>query len=419
MDLEKSGGARTTPRQWLAVAVLSSSTFVVVTSEMLPVGVLTPMSEGLDLAKGTVGSSLTITGIVTALTAPLVPRLLGGFDRRVVLAIAMIVLATGNALTALAQGFGTLLVSRVVLGVGMGAVWGLAAAVAARLVAPRNAALAVSFAVGGVAAASVAGVPLGTVVGTAFGWRTAFGTLAVGGVVLAAGLVLALPRLPRPATPVTGNQATTSLLRVPVVVTGLVITVALVTAHFAAYTYVRPFLEEQGRFGPTAIAVVLLGYGLFGLAGNFVAGATAARRPRPTLLSLAAGIGGAITLLAVFGSLQGITAAGIALWGLAYGGVSVAGQIWMTKAAPDRVEQITGSYVGAFTGSIALGAFLGGTLVESAGITPLLWSAAVLAFLSLAFGLLRPAQSRRNSGCVLHRNEPPSERVIEKSTYST
>ncbi|MEU3271424.1 MFS transporter [Saccharomonospora sp. NPDC006951] len=421
MDLaEKSGAPRTTPRQWLAVAVLSLSTFVVVTSEMLPIGVLTPMSEGLDLAKGTVGSSLTITGIVTALTAPLVPRLLGGFDRRVVLAAAMTVLGAGNALTALAQGFGTLLVSRVVLGIGMGAVWGLAAAVAARLVAPRNAALAVSFAVGGVAAASVAGVPLGTVVGTAFGWRAAFGAPAAAAVVLAGCLLLALPRLPRPVTPVGGGSGKpTSLLRTPAVVTGLVVTAALVTAHFAAYTYVRPFLEESAGFGPSAIAVILLGYGLFGLIGNFVAGATAARRARITLLCLAAGIGGAITLLALFGSVRGITAAGIALWGLAYGGVSVAGQIWMTKTVPERAEQITGAYVGVFTGSIALGAFLGGTLVESAGITPLLWSAAVLAFLSLAFGLLRPAQPRRNSGCVLHRNEPPSERVIEKSTYST
>ncbi|RMI26800.1 MFS transporter, partial [Streptomyces triticirhizae] len=192
---------RTTSRQWLAVAVLSLSTFVVVTSEMLPVGVLTPMADGLDTSQGATGFSLTITGLVTAVAAPTVPRLLGGRDRRLVLAVAMVVLAAGNALTAVAGGFGALVVSRVVLGVGMGAVWGLASAVAPRLVAPRDAALAVSFAVSGVAAASVVGVPLGTVVGNAFGWRAAFASLGAVALLLAVGLTLALPRLPRPAAP--------------------------------------------------------------------------------------------------------------------------------------------------------------------------------------------------------------------------
>ncbi|MDG4533742.1 MFS transporter [Streptomyces sp. AV19] len=196
-----SGSARTTPWQWVAVAVLSLSTFVVVTSEMLPVGVLTPMAEGLRISPGTAGASLTITGLVTTVVAPAVPRLLGALDRRAVLAVAMVVLAVGNALTAAADGFGLLVVSRVVIGIGMGAVWGLASAVAPRLVAPRNAALAVSFAVSGVAAASVAGVPLGTLVGNAFGWRVAFASLSAAALLLTAGLLLTLPRLPRPTAP--------------------------------------------------------------------------------------------------------------------------------------------------------------------------------------------------------------------------
>ncbi|MBZ4324484.1 MFS transporter, partial [Streptomyces huiliensis] len=190
---------RTRPWQWLAVAVLSLSTFAVVTSEMLPVGVLTPMADGLRISRGQAGLSLSVTGLVTAVTAPLVVRVVGALDRRVVLAAAMLVLAAGNALTTVADGFGTLAVSRVVVGVGMGGVWGLASAVAVRLVAPRNGPLAVSFTVGGVAAASVVGVPLGTLVGDAFGWRAAFATLSGAAVLLTAGLLTALPRLPRPA----------------------------------------------------------------------------------------------------------------------------------------------------------------------------------------------------------------------------
>ncbi|MFW5418463.1 MFS transporter [Nocardiopsis sp. CNT-189] len=388
--------ARTALRQWFAIAVLSLSTFTVVTSEMLPVGVLTPMADGLGVSSGAAGFSLTATGLVAAATAPVVPRLLGGLDRRTALAAAMLVLAAGNALTALAEGFALLIAARVVLGVGMGTVWGLAAAVAPRLVAPRDAALAVSFAVSGVAAASVAGVPLGTVIGDAFGWRAAFGALAAASVALAAGLAAVLPRLPRPA-PAGGGAGGRSPLS-PAVATGLIVITALVTAHFAAYTYVRPVLEEHGGLAPSGVALLLLVYGLFGLAGNFAAGALAARRARATVLALAGGIGAAIVLLILLGAVGVFAGLAVALWGLAYGGVSVGGQIWMTRAAPHRVEQVTGLYVGVFTASIALGAFAGGTAVEAAGIVPLLWGAAGLAFASLAVGLLGPGPARLRAG---------------------
>lgn len=381
--------SRTTPRRWAAVAVLSLSTFLVVTSEMLPIGVLTPMAEGLGISTGATGSSLTVTGLVAAVTAPLVPRLLGGLDRRAVLAVAMVVLALGNALTALASGFAFMVLSRVILGLAMGTVWGMAAAVTTRLVAPRDVALSVSFVIGGVAAASVAGVPLGTMVGDALGWRAAFTALAVAALVLAAALTVALPRLPRPAASA-GDDGPAPALLTPAVAIGLAMVALLVTAHFAAYTYVRPVLEEHSGLAPTAIAPLLLVYGLFGLAGNFLAGATAARRSRLTILTLAGGIALAVALSALSGQTSWVAWVWIALWGAAYGGVSVAGQLWMTRAVPHRVEQIAGLYVGVFTASIALGALLGGVVVEAAGLVLLLWSAAALALVSLLVGVFGP-----------------------------
>ncbi|WP_312018618.1 MFS transporter [Streptomyces sp. I05A-00742] len=362
------------------------------TSEMLPIGVLTPMADGLGISPGTAGFSLSITGLVTAVTAPAVPRALGALDRRVVLAVAMVVLAVGNALTVAAHGFGLLVASRIIIGLGMGAVWGLASAVATRLVAPRHATLAVSFTVSGVAAASVVGVPLGTLVGNTFGWRAAFASLSAVAVLLAAGLLLALPRLPRPAAPAgTDHRAVSEpLLRNAPVTVGLALIVFLVTAHFAAYTYVRPVLEERTEASPGTIALLLLVYGLFGLAGNFAAGALAARRARLTVLGLTAGIGASVVLLAALGTVAGVTGVGMALWGLTYGGLSVAGQLWMTQSAPHRAEHVTGLYVGVFTAAIALGAFLGGTVVEASGITSLLWSAAALTAAALAVGVFGP-----------------------------
>lgn len=384
---------RTTPGRWTAVGLLTTSTFLVVTAEMLPVGVLTPMGDGLGISAGAAGLSLTVTGLVSAVTAPVVPRLLGDLDRRIVLAAAMLVLAVANAMTMSANGFGLLMVSRVVLGIGMGTVWGIASAVALRLVAPRHVALAVSCTVGGVAVASVLGVPLGTVLGNEFGWRAAFGALAVAATVVAVGLLAVLPRLGRPAPVATDSGSMRSLWR-PAVVSALLVVALLVTAHFAAYTYVRLVLEDRARLSGSAIAVLLLVYGVFGLVGNFAAGALAARRPVRTVALLAAGIATAIATLALFGTAAMAAGAAIALWGAAYGGLSVSGQLWLTAAAPDRVEHVTGLYVGVFTAAIAAGAFVGGRIVEHGGIVPLLVSASVLAVAALLAAVLGPGPDR-------------------------
>ncbi|WP_324189523.1 MFS transporter [Nocardia cyriacigeorgica] len=370
------------PGGWGAIAVLALSTFVVVTSEMLPVGVLTPMSRGLAISAGSTGFSLAITGVVTAVTAPVVVRLIGATDRRLVLAAATAVLAVGNLVTALANGFALLAAGRVIVGVGMGAVWALAAAVAPRLVRPRYSAAAVSIVVGGVAVASVLGVPVGTFVGELAGWRSAFALLAAAALALSLALVRVLPPLPHPATRTSAGTEPARWWHVPAVRTGLAVIVFIVTAHFAAYTYVRPALEQLAGLDASAISALLLIYGAFGLIGNFAAGAGAARHARITLLVLVGGVTIALLGLVLAGSLAGAAVA-VAIWGLAYGGLSVCGQLWMNQAAPEHREQVTGVYVGVFTGSIALGAFAGGIVIDAVGLHPLLWAAIVTAVAAL------------------------------------
>lgn len=378
----RSPGRAATRRQWRRIAVLWTVTFTVVTSQTLLIGLLTPVAGGLDTEPGTIGYALTITSLVTAVVAPLVPRILGPRDRKHAIVVALLLLCAGNAATAAAQNFPILAAGRLVLGVAVAVVWALAGVVASRLVAPDDGPFAISVAVSGVAAAAVAGVPLGTIVGDVFGWRSSFALLAVLALVLAGVVLVALPSLPgagdAPPGPGPRDRGRSSVL------IGLVVVTFLVAAHFAAYTYIRAILERDAGFGPTAIAVSLLGYGAVGLVGNFAGGALAARRARHTIAGIGAGILVSVSLLAAGGSVTAIAGASILLWGLTYGGMSVSGQIWLTRAAPDRVEQITGQYVGTFNASVALGSFVGGAVLESAGTTTLLWSAAGLVAVALA-----------------------------------
>ena len=184
---------------------------------------------------------------------------------------------------------------------------------------------------------------------------------------------------------------------------GVVITLSLVAAHFMAYTFVRPLLETRAGFAGDWIGPLLFAYGVAGVAGNFVAGLGAARRERPVLLAIVAALALVLTLHAWLGDRP--LAAGVLLlaWGLAYGGVSVALQLWMLRAAPDAVEPATAWFVSAFNLGIAAGSLLGVPTVDALGLRANLLLAASCLVPAIA-ALLWPRGGRHARGAPPRRS---------------
>jgi len=370
---------------WPAVLVVATGIFTVVTSEMLPVGLLTPMGAALHVSEGAAGQTLTTTGIVAAIAAPLVVPALGRLDRRTALAALAGLLAAANLLAAWSPTFAVMIVARVLVGIAMGGIWSLAAGLAVRLVPPGSVGRATATIFSGIAVASVLGVPAGTFLEALVGWRAAF--VVVGALAAAVALAMAvlLPRLP--AERAAGLSGVTALLRSPRVVTGLVVVALLVVGHFGAYTYVRPVLEGRG-IDPPLIGTLLLVYGVAGVLGNFVAGSAAVRSVRRTVLVLAGLLVGAVVLLALAPSAP-LAAVALVVWGLGYGGVSVTAQTWMMVAAPDDRETASSLFAGVFNGAIALGAAGGGLVVDGFGPAAVLaWGAVLVlgALVAMAIG---------------------------------
>ncbi|MFH8404649.1 MFS transporter [Streptomyces sp. NPDC018019] len=362
---------------WLAVGALAAATFTVVTSEMLPVGLLTPIGGALGVTDGTAGLTLTATGVVAALGAPVLTVAVGRADRRSVLCGLLTMLAVANLLAAYAPNFGVMLAARVLIGLGMGGVWALAAGLAVRLVAARSVAAATSLIFSGVAVASVLGVPAGTLIGQLGGWRAAFAVVGALSALVAVALAVLLPPLPTEGA--VRLDGVLRLFRDARVRTGLVVVALLVGGHFAAYTYVRPVLEEVSGVGAGVISTLLLVYGAAGVAGNFMGGAGAGRSPRGTLLVISGVLAGAVLLVPVLGVGVPGAVALLAVWGLAYGGVSVSTQTWLMVVAPEAREAASALFVGVFNAAIALGAFGGGRAVDGWGLTGVLWLGGVLA----------------------------------------
>jgi predicted MFS family arabinose efflux permease len=364
---------------WWAVSAIGLATFSVVTTEMLPVGLLTPIAEDLGASTGTAGLMISLPALLAALFAPLVVIAAGGIDRRRILCALLGLLLAANLASALAPGIGWLLAARVLVGFCMGGIWAIAGGLAARLVPAQRIGLATSIIFGGVAAASVLGVPLGALIGDALGWRSAFVAMA-----LFSAAVMLLHLRVVPALPVSTSvrpQQFVQQLGHRGLQRGLWLTLLLVAGHFVAFTYVRPLLTSVSSMDASWIGALLFAYGLAGIAGNFIAGPLAARHPRGTLLAIASGLLLTPLLFLWVGSTP---SAGIAvlLWGLAYGGVSVGLMSWMMRAVPQAVEVATALYVGVFNIGIAMGAWSGGRLLDGVGLHANLWAAAGLAMVA-------------------------------------
>lgn len=382
-------------RAWLGVTAVGLATFSVVTTEMLPVGLLVPITRDLDVSVGEGGFMLFVPAMLAALFAPLVVVAAKRADRRWLLCGLLALLTGANLASALAPSMAWFLAARVLVGFCIGGIWAIAGGLAGRIVPPQAVGTATAIIFGGVAVASVLGVPLGAFIGDLAGWRTAFGAMAAlcAAVLLLIGL--ALPPLPAPRG-VSARQLAGQFSN-PAVRLGLLVTLFLVAGHFMAYTFVRPLLQSHAGFGQQWIGPLLFAYGVAGVAGNFLAGGTAARQPGRVLLMIALALLLTLALLAGFGHLRFAGGVLLVAWGLAYGGVSVSLQAWMMRAAPDAVEAATALFVAVFNLGIAAGSLLGVPSVDALGLRTNLWLAAVCMLLpagALWWWRQQPARAR-------------------------
>ncbi|MFD7552261.1 MFS transporter [Streptomyces sp. NPDC059578] len=378
----------------MAVSAVALGTFLLVTAEQLPIGLLTSVGSALSVSEGTAGLMVTVPSIVAALAAPLVPMLVGAMDRRLLLLGLMTLMTVSNLATALAPNFAVLVGSRVLVGIAIGGFWAVASGLAVRLVAPADVPRATAVIFGGVGAANVFGVPLGTLLGDLTGWRIAFSSLSALALVTLIALLAVLPGL-------TASQAIRPKLlmeqfRNPGVRVGIIATVLIVFGHFAAYTFVSPVLQELSGIDERYVGPLLFGFGVAGMIGNFAAGAALSRQVYRSVLITAVALAVAMPVFLLLGQTVVGGAVLLAVWGLSYGGVSVGLQTWMIKSAPQAVEAASSLWVAVFNLSIGLGALVGGVMVDTLTLQSVLWLGGACAlFAALAIRTARTNEALR------------------------
>ncbi|MGO2392211.1 MULTISPECIES: MFS transporter [unclassified Halomonas] len=371
--------------RWRAVVAVMIGIFLLVTAEQLPIGLLSQVASAMGVTPGTAGLMVTVPGVIAAFSAPLLPVAVGRLDRRIMLTLLMMVMVLGSVLTALASSFALLLAARVLVGLSIGGFWAVAGSIAPRLVPEAKVPKAMTLIFGGVAAASVLGVPLGTLLGDLSNWRVAFGALGGFSLLTAIALWCWLPPLP-PREPVRlrvlAQQLSNRGVRVAVLTTGFV-----VVGHFAAYTFISPILQEISGISQRHVGSLLLLYGAAGILGNIAAGVFAGRHPYRAVLAIPSLL---LLVVAAFPLLGIQPQSGVILlmiWGAVFGSVSVSIQTWILRTAPNT-EAATALMAFAFNMSIGLGAMLGGRIVDGTSLPIAMWAASIF-FLMGALLVLR------------------------------
>jgi predicted MFS family arabinose efflux permease len=390
------GHPRAASRPWLGVSAITASLFVFLTTELMPVGLLTPLSSSLDTSVGAAGLMVTLYGISAGLGVPFLVAWTRRVDRRVLLCTLLAVLALGNLLTALSPTFPLVLATRLVMGFASGMFWAIGVSMAMRIVPQRRAGRAAGVVMSGISIATVVGIPLGTILESLTSWRATFLIWAGLSVLVLLAVAATVPSLPSDnAVPVR------DVFRLPLANTRLrlvlVVVVLFVLGHFGAYTFVRPVLESGASATPAFVTAALMVFGAGGTIGNWVAGFTVARNPRAGFLAGGAGLVGSLLALLIAGNTQAAAIVLLAAWGISFGVVQLC-QLNMTQAAaPETFEAAMSLNTLAYNTSIAVAALIGGLLVDILGVRSVIWFGVALTAASVLVVLAargrRPAEA--------------------------
>ncbi|MGU7779170.1 MFS transporter [Burkholderia sp. PU8-34] len=382
------------PPRTLSIALLAISAFVIVTTEFLIVGLLPALARDLRISISTAGQLVTLFAFTVMLFGPLLTAALSHVKRKRLFVTILFVFAAANLLAALAPNPWVLAIARFIPALLLPVFWGTASETASQLAGAERAGRAVSQVYLGIAAATLFGIPLGTVAANAIGWRGAFGGLAVLSLVMAASLAAFTPALARPERMRIATQL--GILCDRHFVANVALSVVVFAAMFTAYTYLADLLERVAHVPPAQVGWWLMGFGAVGLAGNWLGGRFVDRHPAGATavfsLLLAIGMAASVSLA----SAPGWLGAAMAVWGVAYTALYPVCQVRVMKAA-SHAQALAGTLnVSAANAGIGLGAIVGGYTIERSTLADIGYVAAAIAlFATLSATLLAVIIGRR------------------------
>lgn len=365
----------------LSLLALAISAFGIGTTEFVPVGLLSTISEDLNISITLAGLLISGYAMGVAFGAPILTALTNKMSRKTLLMALMVIFIIGNSIAAVSTSFGLLLAARIITAFSHGVFFSIGATIAADLVPEDKRASAIAFMFTGLTVATVTGVPLGTFIGQIFGWRATFWGVALLGVVGIFASAVLIPNTIKDAPPSKFSDQVKILGNGPLLL-AFAITALGYGGTFVAFTYLTPILQEITGFTPKVVSIILLVYGIAVAIGNAIGGKAADRNPLKALLWMFIVQAIILVILSFTAPFKVAGVVTIFLLGM-FAFMNVPGlQVLVVRLAeryvPAAVNVASAMNIAAFNLGIAIGAFVGGVIVDSIGLIHTPWIGAVM-----------------------------------------
>ncbi|WP_430591497.1 MFS transporter [Humidisolicoccus flavus] len=386
----------------LALLVIAYAIFVNITVEILPMGLVLPMSRDLGVSESSIGLLVSVFAFTVVISSTTLISLTKRVPRHLLVIIVLIAFSITCIGTALAPNYPIMIALRVLGGLAHGVFWTVVGAYAAYLVPKEQLGRAVAITSAGGSLAFVLGLPVATLLGQTIGWRASFGLF---GVACAIGAFLVWRLLPRVnhlahlATTETGSVAIPKRdpsASVRGVVFAVLATAIAMTGQYAFYTYVSPYLVNVAGVPEPMLSPALLAYGLMGALSLLIMSLWVGRWPFLGAVGCLLVILMAMPTL-LFSDSIGLTLIALLAWGFAMGALPPLLQTRLLHASPPHLLQTaTAWYTTGFNLGIGGGSLVGAFVLDNAGADMLPYVLLTAAIVALAMLLLDRLLLRRD-----------------------
>ncbi|QKV90685.1 MFS transporter [Streptomyces sp. NA02950] len=365
-------------KSYASLAALCASVFVVGTSEYLVAGMLPEVGADLQVPQGTAGQAVTAYALGVVIGGPAVTMLTARLPRKPLALGLMLLFAAGSALSALASSFTMLLAGRVVSSLSHAAFLALALVMATSMVPEHKTGSAIATVASGFTVATLLGVPLGSLLGHAAGWRAPFAVLTALALAAIALLALVLPKRQAPSASLRDELRVVS--RKPVLL-AIATTAVGFSGVAVVFTYIAPLLTRIGGFSPAAVSALLLAYGAGSFLGNLAAGKLTDRSMSATVRGVFGGLTGVLVAMPFAVAWQPTAVLAVLVLGLLATATIAPLQGLILRHAGSAPTLAVAANVGAFNLGAAAGSAIGGAIVA---VGALRWTGLAGAVLSLS-----------------------------------
>lgn len=380
---------------------LTFSTFVFNTSEFMPIGLLSDIANDLNISDARAGMLISVYAWVVALMSLPLMIIVSKMELKRLLLTIIAVFVLSHVASALAEGYYTLMLSRIGVACSHAIFWSIVSPLAVRIVPDDKRAFALSMVATGSSIAMVVGLPLGRVVGLYLGWRMTFLSIGVISALIFIYIAAMLPKVP--------SRGKFSVKRLPallhnrVLLGVFVMSVLFATAHYTGYSYIEPFLGRVAGFTPDIVTLVLIVFGGSGMLGSIAFSKYYMSNPRRFVAVATVAPALCLLLMQVSAVSLASVLAVCVVWGAMATAFNIAFQDNVMRFAPEEATSVAMSiFSGIFNLGIGSGAYIGGVVVTHLSLGSIGYAGGVIGLLAAFYcvGRLFPNMRRREAALM-------------------